>query len=260
MLPSPPTISLAMTAFNRERFIGEAIESVVRQTRGDFELIVWDDGSSDQTVEIARRFERDDPRVRVVAGEHRGHAPSLRDAWAQARGIYLGSVDSDDRLAPTTLAETAEVLDTCPEIGVVYSDYVVLTEAGKEAGIGKRCAIPYSRDGLLLNFMTFQFRLMRREAYERVGGVDASADCAEDYDLCLKLSEVTQFRQLKRPLYFYRQHRSSISANSRLRQIYASQSAIARALERRGLADKFQIDVELVGRYFLRKKNSAFCE
>lgn len=130
----PPAISLAMTAYNRQRFIAEAIESVLAQTRRDFELIVWDDGSTDRTVEIARQYERHDARICVVAAGHRGNPPSLRDALARARGRYLGSIDSDDRLAPTALAETAEVLDACPDIGVVYSDYVTISK--RPIGVG----------------------------------------------------------------------------------------------------------------------------
>ena len=67
-----------------------------------------------------------------------------------------------------------------------------------------RCDIPYSQEGLLVNFMTFHFRLMRRCIYDRVGGVNASfTGSAYDYDLCLRLSEVAQVAQVKQPLYFY---------------------------------------------------------
>jgi glycosyltransferase involved in cell wall biosynthesis len=246
-------ISLVMTCYNRERFVSAAIESVLRQTRKDFELLVWDDGSTDRSVEIARGYADRDPRVRVVVGEHRGHSHSMHDAYAQTTGTYMATVDSDDLLAETALEETAAALDADPEVGAVYTQYMVMNEAGKVLGKGKRTDIPYSRDGLLLNFMTFQFRLVRRTVYDQVGGIDTSLEFAPDYDLCLKLSEITQFKHIQRPLYYYRQHEKTASSANRMKQILASQEAIARALKRRGLADQFTVEVEIQGRYYLKK-------
>ena len=91
---------------------------------------------------------------------------------------------------------------------------------------------------------------------ERVGGIDESIAGAEDYDLCLRLSEQTEIRKLARPLYFYRVHDRSISSEKRLWQIMQSKEAVNRALRRRGMDGEFEIDVELVGRFRLRKKNA----
>src|SRR2546422_9693139 len=104
-------ISLLMTLYNRERFVAPAIKSVLAQTRGDWELIVWDDGSSDRSAAVATEAAGTDPRVRIVRGEHQGLAKALNSAAALARGDYLGWVDCDDMLAPTALAETAAVLE-----------------------------------------------------------------------------------------------------------------------------------------------------
>jgi hypothetical protein len=97
-------------------------------------------------------------------------------------------VDSDDILAPTALAQTATVLNRHPETGFVYTDYLNIDRDGKVIGYGHRCDIPYSQEGLLVNFMTFHFRLMRRSVYDRVGDVKASfASSAYDYDLSVFL-------------------------------------------------------------------------
>jgi glycosyltransferase involved in cell wall biosynthesis len=248
------TISLAMAAWNRERFIPAAIGSILRQTRTDWELVVWDDGSTDGTVAAAERAAGGDPRIRIVRGEHAGVSRSLNAAAKLCRGPYFGWVDSDDGLAPTALEATAAVLDADPSVGLVYSDYLTMDEGGNIRGPGSRTGISYSRDRLLIDFMTFQFRLMRRELFDRAGGLDQALDGAEDYDLCLRLSELTEFRHLPRPLYFYRVHPSSVSVNDRLRQIMASREAIARALKRRGMDDAYEIDVELVGRFKLKRR------
>ena len=87
--------SLVMTVYNRERYLRTAIESVLRQTKeGDFELLVWDDGSTDRSVEIACDCAQRDKRVRVVAAEHQGQTRSLKAAIAQTTGDYIGWVDS----------------------------------------------------------------------------------------------------------------------------------------------------------------------
>ncbi|MHC5595838.1 MAG: CHAT domain-containing protein [Nostoc sp.] len=252
-----PLISIVIVNYNRESYLEEAIASVLKQTWQDFELLIWDDGSTDRSVAIANAYAQQDGRVRVVQGHHQGVAAACKAAISQTSGNYIGIVDSDDILAPTALAQTAKVLNQYPETGFVYTDYLNIDRQGKVIGYGHRCDIPYSQEGLLVNFMTFHFRLMRRSVYDQVGGVNKSFCYAEDYDLCLRLSEVTQVRRVKEPLYFYRNHPQSISVNRKKEQMLWSGKAIAQALWRRGLAEKLQIDVELAtGRFILRRKKS----
>ena len=259
-MPTPaPTVSLLIPAYNRAAFVAAAVGSVLRQTFADFELLVWDDGSTDGTADVAARAAAGDPRVRVIRAAHAGLCPAINGAAKLLTGKYFGWVDSDDALAPTALAETVAALEQRgnENVGMVYTDYLTMDEAGRVGGPGKRTRIPYSKDRLLIDFMTFHFRLMRRAAFDRAGGVDETLAGAEDYDLCLRLSEQTDIRHLARPLYFYRVHPRSISSESRLRQIMRSKEAIARALARRGMADDFDIDVELVGRFRLRRKTGG---
>ncbi|MEH1854450.1 MAG: CHAT domain-containing protein [Nostoc sp.] len=253
-----PLISIVIVNYNRESYLQEAIASVLKQTWQDFELLIWDDGSTDRSVAIAHRYAQQDGRVRVVQAHHQGVAAACKAAISQTSGNYVGIVDSDDILTPTALAQTATVLNQHPETGFVYTDYLNIDRDGKVIGYGDRCDIPYSPEGLLVNFMTFHFRLMRRSVYDRVGGVNASfSGSAYDYELCLRLSEITQVRQIKQPLYLYRNHSQSISVTRQKEQILWSKRAIAQALWRRGLANKLQIDVELLtGRFILRRKKS----
>jgi hypothetical protein len=102
--------------------------------------------------------------------------------------------------------------------------------------------------------MTFHFRLIRRSIYDQVGGIDDALESAEDYDLCLKLSEITNFKHLTKPLYRYRYHDQSLSHEKRLTQIECSRTAVTRALERRGLADRFELDVQILEKFTLRSK------
>ncbi|MDZ7956004.1 CHAT domain-containing protein [Nostoc sp. DedQUE09] len=251
-----PLISIVIVNYNRESYLKEAIASVLAQTWQNFELLIWDNGSTDGSVAIARAYAQKDGRVRVVEADNQGVAAACKAAIAQTKGTYIGILDSDDILASTALAQTATVLNSHPETGFVYTDYLNIDPNGKVIGYGHRCDIPYSQSGLLVDFMTFHFRLMRRSVYDRVGGVnELFSCCAYDYDLCLRLSEVAQVRRVKEPLYFYRNHSQSMSLTRRTEQILWSQKAIAQALWRRGLADKLQIDVELpTSRFILRRK------
>ena len=251
---TPPTISLVIPSYNRERFVAAAVQSVLAQSRTDFELIVWDDGSTDGTVAAARAAAGEDPRVRVVAAEHRGIAPSLNAAIRQTSGQYVGWVDSDDALAPAALAETAAVLNASPTVGMVYTSYVVMNDAGQMRGPGTRCRIPYSPQRLLVDFMTFHFRLIRRSVFDQVGGVDETMPAAEDYDLCLRLSEVTEIRHVDKPLYAYRVHDDSESQAGRVRQILGAQEAINRALRRRRMDATHELRLQIAGKFTLREK------
>lgn len=246
--------SLVIPVYNRAAYLPNAIESILAQTHTDFELLLWDDGSTDDSVAIATHYAQQDKRLRVVAATHQGTAPTLKAAIAQTTAPYVGWVDSDDLLAPTALAETIAILKAHPHVGLVYTDYEVIDAQGTNRGKGSRCQIPYSKERLLVDFMLFHFRLMRRTAYEQVGGIDPAFVRAQDYDLCLKLAEVTDIYHLQQPLYYYRAHAQSVSQQQRVEQILWSKQAIENAMQRRGMADDYALDVEIVGRYTVRRR------
>ena len=100
-------VSLVITVYNRECYLAAAIESVLKQTHTSFELLIWDDGSTDKSVEIASSYAEQDKRISVVAAPHTGREQALRDALTQTQGKYLGWVDSDDLLHPQALARFA---------------------------------------------------------------------------------------------------------------------------------------------------------
>jgi glycosyltransferase involved in cell wall biosynthesis len=215
-------ISLVITSYNRDRYLVAAIASVLRQTYANFELLVWLDGSTDRSVDIAQFYAAQDARVRVVVANHLGHTSALQAAIAQTTGEYIGWVDDDDLLSAEALQQTVAVLESNPAVGMVYTDYLDINADGKVLGYGKRCQIPYSPQRLLVDFMTFHFRLIRRSVYEQIGGLNPIFTLAEDYDLCLRLSEVTQIQRVQQPLYYYRNHPHSISYQQRQAQLVQS--------------------------------------
>jgi glycosyltransferase involved in cell wall biosynthesis len=248
------SVSLVTPVYNRADYLPAAIESILLQTHSDFELLIWDDGSADNSVAIATHYAQYDKRIRVVAATHQGQTRSLKAAIAQTSAPYVAWVDSDDLLAPTALAETVKILNANPSVGLVYTDYHVIDANGTLQGMGNRCKIPYSPKRLLVDFMLFHFRLMRRTAYDQVGGLDPTFVRAQDYDLCLKLSEVTDIFHLSEPLYYYRAHAQSVSEQQRIEQILWSKQAIENAIQRRGMADDYELEMEIIGRHILRRR------
>lgn len=249
-----PLVSLVITVYNRERYLSDAIESILTQTYSDFELLIWDDGSTDDSVKIAQHYAMQDKRIRLIAAPHQGRAPVLKAALAEVTGAYVGWVDSDDLLAQTALAETVSVLAQHPQVGLVYTNYLVIDENSTVLREGLRSRIPYSPERMLTDFITFHFRLMRRSIYEQVGGINEEFACCQDYELCLRLSEVTEVLHLQKPLYYYRRHRQSISGQQQIEQTLWSKKAVEQALQRRGMAEDYELEIEVFTRCRLLPK------
>ena len=115
---TPPTVSVLMTAFNREAFVGAAIESVLTQTWQDFELVIADDASTDRTVAIAQQFAARDRRIRIVVNERNlGDYPNRNHAATFARGTFIKYHDSDDVMYPHCLSTMIELLRAHPSAG-----------------------------------------------------------------------------------------------------------------------------------------------
>ncbi len=236
-------VSIVMACYDRASTVEAAVRSVLTQSYKGLEVLLCDDGSTDGTLDLLEKLATMDSRVRVLRMPHRGVAATLREGFGAAAGEFVGQVDSDDLLVQTAVEETVAVMEARPRLAMVYTDHLIMEE-GKIKGLGARCAIPYSRDGLLTDFMTMHFRLMRRSAYERTAGFDVSLAAAVDYDVCLKVSEVGEVEHLLKPLYVYRHHAGSISVGKQGVQRECAARAVRAALTRRGMADRVELVVE----------------
>jgi glycosyltransferase involved in cell wall biosynthesis len=238
------SILIVMPVYNSENYIESAIASIVCQTYPHWQLIVWDDGSTDRSLDITKHHAIMDSRIEVIASEHKGYSTSLKNAIDCKNLPYLAFVDSDDMLDITALEQTIQILQDNMDIGMVYTDYTNMDENGGILQLGNRCKIPYSKERLLIDFMTFHFRLIRRDLYELVGGVDVNYTTCPDYDLCLKLSEITNIHHHQVPLYWYRIHRKSITQSQTLLQIEECGILIRDALVRRGIDHICKLDIK----------------
>jgi glycosyltransferase involved in cell wall biosynthesis len=188
-----PAFSILCSAYRCEAYLAKTIESVVAQTLPDWELIVVDNGPSDEIADIVRRY-TGDPRVRLVRQQNRRLIGGIAAAVEASSGRYLVPLDSDDMLAPTFCQRMAEVLDVRPEIDVLSCDARVFRDGDEDdlAGsflrtrfglehritladmIGEHDVIPY-------------FAAFRRAAWEASGGYAAGTDLVEDIALYLRL-------------------------------------------------------------------------
>ena len=247
--------SIAIPIYNTARFLPAALDSVLAQDHANWEGLLWDDGSSDGSSDIAAGYARRDPRFRVIGnGRNNGVSFGSAAALAEARGDYVAVLDSDDMLEPDALSSMLAFMRKHPQLGMAYSRYVEIDEDGAFLADGKRTQTPYSSHQLLVEFMTYHFRVIRADAYRAVGGIDARMPVAPDYDLCLRLSERFGIGHLPKPLYRYRLRRDSISHGSRLRQVRASFDAAQRALQRRGLQGQYALSLGVRARHVLRPK------
>jgi hypothetical protein len=205
-MSAPPSVSVLMTAYNREAFIAPAIESVLAQTLGDFELIVVDDASTDRTPEVARAYEAD-PRVRVVVNPaNLGDYPNRNRAAGLARGRLLKYHDSDDVMYPHCLAAMAGPLLAEPRAAFALS--------GAAAWLGGPCPMLltprmcYQREFLGTQgvFMCGPASaLFRAEAFRALGGFP-EAGAGSDYVFWLRACAAVSVLLVPGDLFWYRVH------------------------------------------------------
>ena len=252
---TPPLISIAVPIYNTAHYLPAALDSLLAQDYPHWEALLWDDGSADGSAQLAAAYAAQDSRFRLLGdGRNHGNPAALAQTLAQARGAFVGVLDSDDLLEPMALAAMLAFMQAQPQLGMAYSQYVEIDEAGALLGPGRRFATPYSAHKLLVEFMTYHFRLIRSEAYRAAGGVDASIDESADYDLCLRLSETCAIGYLPQPLYRYRIRQGSVSVSQRLRQVRSSFAAVERALQRRGMAGSHSLSLGIRARHVLKPK------
>jgi hypothetical protein len=186
-----PKVTVLMPVFNRERFVDEAIQSVIAQDFADFELLVVDDGSTDRTPEVLRDWTQRDARIVVVAlAENQGIPAALNAGLAHARAPYIARLDSDDVMMSHRLAAQTTVLDTQPEVVLVSCAYETMDTEGNYLGTWPGNE-PHEVMTYLLNFYNIVGGggqvMFRRSEVLAEGGYSCVYPSSEDYDLWVRL-------------------------------------------------------------------------
>ena len=222
MTPSPK-ITVYIPCHNYGRFLAQAVESVLRQTREDWELILIDDGSRDATAQIAAGFlGRHPDRVRLIRHpEARGLRACANAALQAARGEYILRLDADDYLDDNALLVLASALDRHPEVSLVYPNYTYVDEVGNVLGVEHR-----KRVGLEAQLLDLPAHgagsMIRTQTLKSLGGYDERHDGQDGHELWLKMLHRYGIASVHTPLFYYRQHPASKS-NDEARLLKARQ-------------------------------------
>jgi hypothetical protein len=200
------TVSIVIPAYNQGHYLGAAIESALAQTHADVEVVVVDDGSTDDTRTVAARYT--DPRVRYVHQQNRGLAAARNTGIREATGAYLTFLDSDDLFLPEKVAVLLAAMDARPELGFAAGQAVLIDEHGQRLGETFEDGPPAApTDWLLGNPLHVGSVLLRREWQSRVGLFDETLRSYEDWDLWLRLAQAgCPMGWVARPVSLYRFH------------------------------------------------------
>jgi glycosyltransferase involved in cell wall biosynthesis len=208
---SQPVISIVLPTYNGSKYIRKSIDSCLAQTFTDFELIIVNDCSTDNTLSIAEEYAHKDNRVKVINNEFNKKLPlSLNEGFSQAKGRYFTWTSDDNYYAPDALKTMVEVLEKDPAIDLVYTDYYLIDENDHVFGTRIFNDVNKSFNKWLGCGACF---LYKRKVHEANNGYNPAAFLIEDYDFFVRAYMKFSFYYLRTPeLYYYREHGGSLTA------------------------------------------------
>jgi glycosyltransferase involved in cell wall biosynthesis len=210
---SDPLVTVYITNHNYGAFLQQSIESVLSQSFDDYELIIIDDGSTDNSQEIIARYENH-PKIRIILQENKGLNRSNNIALNAARGEYLMRLDADDFLDSQALLVMTNILEANPGLGLVFPDYYYVNTNGDIIGQEKRHDF---KDVSLLDQPAHgACTLIRKRCLLGVGGYSESFRCQDGYDLWLRFIEKHDVQNVSLPLFYYRRHGQNLTKNTEL--------------------------------------------
>lgn len=263
-------ISVITTFYNAETYLRQAIESVFNQEYTNWELILWDDGSTDNSASIAKEFLVREP-AKVILGKNEineGRGESLYKAIETSSGSHFCILDADDFLGKKALALVNNSFSQNPRANWLYTNYDEIDEKGVKIKSGIKTNTTYTRLNELHTLCCFHLRAIKRSFYEQSLKVDRNLTAAVDHDLNLKLSEQGKPIHVKRAVYKYRIHENRISVQKRTEQGKAFIDCSLAAIKRRGWEGKYYLShtddyssTQLCERKYLREPlpQKVFC-
>jgi len=199
-----PTVSVIIPTYNRAHLVGRAIRSVLNQTYQDFEIIVVDDGSTDNTEEVVKGF--NDDRIRYIRhDENRGGAAARNTGIKAAQGEYIAFLDSDDEWLPEKLERQVKAFEKSDSrVGVIYTGSIAVSQNGEATTDYKA---PKLRGSILRELLISNQIIgggsnvmVKRELLKKLGGFDEALPSCQDWDLWLRLASICQFDFVDAPL------------------------------------------------------------
>lgn len=259
-------VSVILPTYNCARFLQESVGSVLSQTYHLYEIIVVDDGSTDNTREVLQPFIQ---RIRYLHLEQNKGLPTARNTGIQsARGAYIAFIDADDLWLPEKLETDIECFAQHPDTSMVYSKHLNIDEKGKEFDGATQKRLPSGRIFLQLfseqNFIISSSVVVRKEVFETTGLFDERLFNCQDWDMWLRIAFSFQAAGINKPLVKYRHNPHSLSKNRENVLKYQKQvidktytafkdtvGGISEKLYHRRLASQYA----KAGRYYVRTGN-----
>lgn len=264
MSSSDPIVSVIIPGYNPVVYLPETVESVLNQTVSELELIVVNDGSTDNTLEVAKSYETD-PRVTVIDQKNQGVSVARNRGFAESKGQYIAFLDADDVWLPNNLEAKIQKFQRDPELGLVHTDVAIINEHSQKTGEVKR-----GKEGYILNDLLLwngdcipapSSILVKREAVESAGGFDPNLSYGADQDFFFRVAAQYKIGRIPEPLGLYRVHGSNMSLNIGMLEkdslmnykLAAERGMFANAsLRRRAFAKMYRI---LAGSWWKNGKN-----
>lgn len=212
MQESLPLVSVVIPTFNRANIVTNAIESVLNQTYKNTEIIIVDDGSTDNTRELLLTYK---DKIRYVNKTNGGASSARNLGIKQARGEYIAFLDSDDIWLPTKIEKQINVIKENNDMGIVITEIEFIGEAGRRNYSRFRRILPY--DGFMFEHflknpqITCSCILIRKNILDKVGVFDESLNTGEDIDLMLRILSIFKIAVIEEPLVFYLKKSDSLS-------------------------------------------------
>jgi glycosyltransferase involved in cell wall biosynthesis len=229
------SIGIFMPAYNVEKYCRESIRSIINQTYKNWELVIIDDNSTDQTYNRCLDESMNDSRISVIARDsHCGRIGQVKNEAIELLSKnheYICHVGSDDRIPSNSFEIFVNYMDKHQEIGVCCGNFICFDDSGKTWTFPHVANSEEYDSSVLLKYMClYPLRFYRKAIVESVGGY------AVDYDLALKVDEVTKIHRIKDPItYHYRQHEQQVSTKARPEQNLNAKKALENALKRRNI-------------------------
>jgi CMP-N-acetylneuraminic acid synthetase len=204
-----PKVTVYITAYNYGKYIDQAVQSVLNQTYRDWELIIIDDGSTDNTREVLEKYTGRDG-IKIIYQKNKGLTYTNNVALKESRGDYIIRLDADDYLDENALLVMANVLDGDDELGLVYPDYYEVDEGGEILNIFRRKKI--GSEVKLLDLPAHgACTMIRKSSLLTVGGYNEELTRQDGYDFWLKFIDRFKPSNVNLPLFYYRKHGMSLT-------------------------------------------------
>jgi glycosyltransferase involved in cell wall biosynthesis len=217
--PSHPTVSVIIPAYNCAALLAEAIASVRAQTYEDYEVIVVDDGSDDDTAEVAEKLAAGWPKMRAIRAEHKGLAAARNRAVAEMKGRWIAMLDADDLWTPQKLRRCMDYLAEHPGLSIVYTPMAPITLDGKLIkGHSKPCLAGRLTEQLFQSiFVHDPAAVIHKRVIEACGGFDESLPVSVGHEFWLRVSTQFEFGLIDEPLALRRWSEQSLTRRNRSR-------------------------------------------